>query len=473
MQQPPVTFFRNVEKALNNSRLQAALSNLPDGLVAQRNAAIARLRDFETLREKARAIREHTLDHLDYYLEKFADKAEAAGSQVHWAKDGLEACLIIEKICSVTEARLIVKGKSMVSEEINLNEYLKKKGIEVYETDLGEYVVQQRGERPSHMIAPAIHLTPEQIEADFRTNHTDLPIDRTLSTPESLVHEARTLLRRKFLSAQIGITGANFLIAETGSTFIVTNEGNGDLCLLLPPVHIVITSIEKVVPTLKDLTTLLPLLTRSATGQDITAYTTLSTGIRAKEDVDGPTQVHIVLLDNGRSKMLSSKLREALHCIRCGACMNVCPVYNAIGGHAYETVYPGPIGSILTPALSGNWHLWHLPHASTLCGRCNDVCPVKIPLTSLLRYWRGETFKKVQTPSESKIVYTLWAYCSLHPHIYHFIARSISKYHRIFLKMLRYLPIASGWKKHRVLPVLSGQTFQQLWSKKSLEKTSE
>lgn len=466
MQHPPLTFIRSAEKALKNRQLQAALSKLPHGLVAQRNAAIARLDNFEHLREKARVLREHTLSHLDHYLDMFADKAEAAGSKVHWANNGFEACSIIEKICRSVHAKLVVKGKSMVSEEIKLNDHLRKHGIEVYETDLGEYVVQQRGEHPSHMIAPAIHLTQDQIEADFRYHHNDLPKDRILNTPESLVQEARAILRKKFLSAQIGITGANFLIADTGSTLIVTNEGNGDLCLILPPVHIVITSIEKVVPSLQDAATLLKLLTRSATGQDITAYTTLTTGIRTQEDPDGPNQVHIVLLDNGRSKMLSSQMREALHCIRCGACMNVCPVYNAIGGHAYESVYPGPIGSILSPALIGNNNLLHLPHASTLCGRCNDVCPVKIPLTSLLRYWRSETYEKIRISSINQISYTLWSYCSLHPRLYHFFVFLLLRFSPVIKKISRYLPIGFGWKKYRNFPDLSLETFQKLWKKK-------
>lgn len=469
---PSEAFIKNVDKAIHNERLQNALGELPQGLVAQRNAAIACLPDYEILREKAKAIRDHTLSHLDHYLELFAEKAEAAGAEVHWASDGLEACSIVENICLSKKASLVVKGKSMISEEINLNGRLKALGIEVLETDLGEYIVQKRGERPSHIIAPAIHLTQSEIESDFRLYHEDYLPGRVLNTPESLVQEARSILRRKFVSADIGITGANFLIAETGSAMIVTNEGNGDLCLALPPVHIVVTSLEKVVPTLKDAAILLRLLTRSATGQDISAYTTLTTGVRGDGDPNGPTQFHIILLDNGRTKMLKDDLREILRCIRCGACMNVCPVYNAIGGHAYGSVYSGPIGSVLTPSLFGITHSADLPAASTLCGRCEEVCPVKIPLPSLLRYWRGLTQKRIKTSLKNRFLYSIWAYCSQRPKLYHFMARCFSKILLYFEKrnILHRIPFAQGWQKYRKFPIPSGETFQELWKKKSSEE---
>lgn len=466
---PTPSFLKDVKKALQNERLQTALSNLPQGLVAQRNAAITQLPNFENLREKAQLIRDHTLAHLDHYLELFADKAEAAGAKVHWASEGAEACSIVENICRSKKASLVVKGKSMVSEEINLNSYLKAKGIEVVETDLGEYIVQKRNERPSHIIAPAIHLTQSDIESDFRGYHDGYPQDRPLGTAESLVQEARSILRKKFLSADIGITGANFLIAETGSSMIVTNEGNGDLCLALPPIHIVITSIEKVVPTLNDASLLLRLLTRSATGQDITAYTTLTTGIRGEEDRNGPREYHVILLDNGRTKMLKGPLREVLRCIRCGACMNVCPVYNAIGGHAYGSVYPGPIGSVLTPSLFGIQQSTDLVAASTLCGRCEEVCPVKIPITSILRYWRREAKNMIGATLKHQSFYSLWSFIARRPSLYHSLTSFISKsiYNFKKFKILHLLPIGRGWQKHRELPTPTGQTFQKLWKKRA------
>ncbi len=273
----------------------------------------------------------------------------------------------------------MTKGKSMISEEIGLNAALEAEGIEAIETDLGEYIIQLRGETPSHIIAPAIHVTKDDVEADFRRAHRDLPATRDLSQPEQLLGEARAILRDKFLSADIGITGANFLVAETGTSIIVTNEGNGDLTQILPKVHVVVASLEKIVPTLADAAQLLRVLARSATGQDMSVYTTLSTGPRRPGDGDGPEEYHVVLLDNGRSAMLGSEFEDMLRCIRCGACMNHCPVYHAIGGHAYGWVYPGPMGAVLTPSLIGVAEGGQLPNASTFCGRCEAVCPMRIP----------------------------------------------------------------------------------------------
>ncbi len=297
-------FKANTRKALADPQLRRALDGLPGGLVAQRAAAKARLPEFEALTAAARDIRDHTLAHLDLYLEAFADKAAATGTQVHWAKTAAEARDIILGLCRAEGARLVAKGKSMVSEEIGLNAHLEAAGLEVVETDLGEYLLQIRGEAPSHIIAPAIHLSRDQVEADFRRRHAHLPAGRRLDEPAELVAEARGVLREKFLAADVGITGANFLIAETGSAVIVTNEGNGDLTSLLPKVHIVVASIEKAVPTLEDAALLLRVLARSATGQEITAYTSFLTGPRRPDDPDGPRACHVVIVDNGRSALL-------------------------------------------------------------------------------------------------------------------------------------------------------------------------
>jgi L-lactate dehydrogenase complex protein LldF len=462
----PATFRENAGAALADQRLQTALAKLPGGLVAQRRAAVAAVPEFESMREQARAIRDATLDNLAAHLEAFEAKATAMGSAVHWAADATEARRVITDICRAANARRIVKGKSMVSEEIGLNAHLEAQGLEVLESDLGEYIIQKRGEAPSHIIAPAIHLTEADVEADFRSYHTHLPPDRQLPNPESLVSEARGVLREKFLTADVGITGANFLVAETGSSIIVTNEGNGDLSQTLPRIHVVVATIDKVVPTLDEAMTLLRVLARSATGQDMTAYTTFATGPRRAADLDGPTECHIVLVDNGRTDMLASGMRDALRCIRCGACMNHCPVYNAIGGHAYGWVYPGPIGAVLTPALLGITETSHLPNASTFCGSCEAVCPVKIPLVSLMRTWRERAHEQGTGSRTSRALSSLWAYAAMRPALYHLLARFTVAVGGALGRSkgrFRRLPIARGWLRDRDLPAPQGRTFQQLW----------
>ena len=459
-------FKSNVRAALHDPQLQRALSSVAPGLAARRGAARAGLPEFEALRERGRDIKNHTLAHLDLYLEEFERKATAAGSKVHFAPTAEDARRIIGKICREAKARIITKGKSMISEEIGLNDSLEAAGHEVVETDLGEYLIQIRGETPSHIIAPAIHLTQDQVEADFRRLHTKLPKERVLVEPAQLVSEARQILREKFLAADVGITGANFLIAETGSSVIVTNEGNGDLTQSLTKVHIVIASIEKMVPTLEDVSTLIRLLARSATGQEISTYTTFSTGPRRAGDPDGPEACHIVILDNGRSELLGGVFADVLRCIRCGACMNHCPVYRAIGGHAYGWVYPGPIGSVLTPALIGVRTAGHLPNASTFCGRCEEVCPMKIPLPELMRHWREEEFSAGGTPVIYRTGLKVWAWLAKRPRLYHTLARlgipllGAMGRHGSF----RHLPLARGWTKHRDLAAPQGRTFQALWA---------
>jgi L-lactate dehydrogenase complex protein LldF len=466
--QPSTASFKtNARQALDDPQLQRALGGLKGGLVANRAIARARLPEFEPLREVGRDIKDHTLANLDLYLEIYERNATAAGTRVHWAATAADARNIILDICRQANAKLVTKGKSMVSEEIALNEHLQGAGIEVAETDLGEYLVQIRGETPSHIIAPAIHLTQEQVEADFRRLHTQLPQDRVLTEPSQLVGEAREILRQKFLSADVGITGANFLVAETGSSIIVTNEGNGDLTQSLARVHIVITSIEKVVPTLEDVSTILRLLARSATGQEFSTYTTFSTGARRAGDADGPEAYHVVILDNGRSELLGTDFREVLRCIRCGACMNHCPVYNAIGGHAYGWVYPGPIGSVLTPSLLGVKTAGDLPNASTFCGRCEEVCPMKIPLPKLMRHHRETEFELGGLPWTYRAGLKIWAWFAKRPKAYHYAARFAAGVLGVLggsRRAFRRLPFAGGWTKHRDFPAPQGRTFQQLWA---------
>ncbi len=459
-------FKNNAYLALHDEQLQRALSGLPGGLVAQRSAARDRLPEFEDLRDVGRDIRDHTLEYLDLYLTEWERRAIAAGAHVHWAPTAADARGIIEHICRDAGAKIVTKGKSMLSEEIALNGHLEAQGLEVVETDLGEYLVQLRKEVPSHIIAPAIHLTQGQVEADFRRLHTHLPKDRVLVEAAQLVDEARQILRQKFIAADVGITGANFLIAETGSSIIVTNEGNGDLTQSLAKTHVVIASIDKVLPTLEDVSSILRLLARSATGQDFSTYTTFSTGPRRPGDPDGPLNYHVVVLDNGRSELLATEMREVLRCIRCGACMNHCPVYNAIGGHAYGWVYPGPIGAVLTPSLIGVKQAGDLPNASTFCGKCEAVCPMKIPLPKLMRLHRETEFDLGNLPWGYSLGLKTWAWIARRPRIYAIATR--------FAAALlgaaggrngafRRLPFASGWTRHRDLPAPQGYTFQQLW----------
>ena len=460
-------FKDNARAALADPQLQRALASVAPGLAARRGTARAALPEFEALRDKGREIKDHTLAHLDLYLEAFERKATAAGSSVHFAPTAADAREIILEICRKAGAKTVTKGKSMISEEIGLNHCLEEAGVAPVETDLGEYLIQIRHETPSHIIAPAIHLTQDQVEADFRRLHTNLPKERMLVEPTQLVAEARQILREKFLSADVGITGANFLIAETGSSVIVTNEGNGDLTQSLPKVHIVLASIDKMVPTLEDVNTLVRLLARSATGQEISTYTTFSTGPRRTSDPDGPEACHVVILDNGRSEILASKFREVLRCIRCGACMNHCPVYNAIGGHAYGWVYPGPIGAVLTPALIGVHTAAHLPNASTFCGRCEEVCPMKIPLPGLMRQWRNEEFRAGDTPLFYRLGLKAWALAAKRPRLYHALVKILMPVLGALGRgrgSVRWVPLAGGWTRHRDLAAPQGRTFQALWA---------
>jgi L-lactate dehydrogenase complex protein LldF len=459
-------FKENARLALGDPNLQQALHFLEENFIARRRAVAAKLPEFEALRDSARDIKDHTLAHLDLYLEAYEERVKAAGGHVHFAVTAEEARGIILDICRNAGASTVTKGKSMVSEEIALNDFLSAHGITPIETDLGEYLIQIRGEMPSHIIAPAVHLTRDQVEADFRRVHDHLPPERSLAEATTMLGEARGVLRERFLAADAGITGANFLVAETGTSIIVTNEGNGDLTQTLPKVHIVLATIEKLVPTLEDAAQLLRVLARSATGQEISVYTTFSTGPRRPNDPDGPLEYHVVLLDNGRSAMLGGAFQDMLRCIRCGACLNHCPIYHAVGGHAYGWVYPGPMGAVLTPSLVGVDQAGHLPNASTFCGRCEEVCPVRIPLPRMMRAWREREFERHLSPATARGGLALWAALARRPRIYGVvtaIAALVLSFVGQFRGRFRRLPLAGGWTRYRDFPAPEGRTFQAQW----------
>lgn len=461
-------FKANAHRAMHDEALQGALATLKKGFRAKRGVAVERMPEFESLRDAGRDMKDHVLAHLDHYLELFEAKVLAQGGHVHWARDADEARRIVLGICRAANARTVTKGKSMVAEEIGLNAYLEKNGVKPVETDLGEYIIQLRGEPPSHIIAPAIHLNRGHVAQAFVRAHPQYPADRPLGEARELLDEARAVLRESFVTADLGITGANMVVAETGATIIVTNEGNGDLTQTLPRVHVVLTSIEKVVPTMEDATTVLRLLARSATGQEFSAYTTFSAGPRRPDDTDGPQEFHVVLLDNGRSNMLGGPFHEMLRCIRCAACINHCPIYGAIGGHAYGWVYPGPMGSVLTPALIGLEEAHDLPNASTLCGRCEAVCPMHIPLPRMLRHWREREFERHLQPARVRLALKGWSWLVRHPTLYRLWTMaataalgSLGKRRGRFASM----PLAGGWTGTRDLPAPSARRgFMDQWA---------
>jgi L-lactate dehydrogenase complex protein LldF len=461
-------FKKNARAAIADPQLQSVLRH-GLGFVDRRQAAIDRLPEFDALRDCARDIKNHTLAHLDLYLEAYEARVRAAGGEVHYAVTPEEARNVILGICRKAGAKTVTKGKTMIAEEIGLNDFLEANGIAPVETDLGEYIIQIRHEAPSHIIAPAIHLTKAQVEADFRRVHTQLPENRNLAEPATLLAEARGILRERFLAADVGITGANFLVAETGTSIIVTNEGNGDLTQTLPKVHVVLATIEKLVPTLEDVAQLLRVLARSATGQEMSVYTTFSTGPRRAGDPDGPAEYHVVVLDNGRSAMLGGEFQDMLRCIRCGACMNHCPIFNAIGGHAYGWVYPGPMGAVLTPALIGVDLAGNLPNASTFCGRCEEVCPVRIPLPRMMRDWREREFERHLSPATVRSGLAFWAFFAKRPRLYGLATAVAMPMLSLFGRRkgrFRALPLASAWTRDRDFPSPQGATFQSQWKRR-------
>lgn len=429
----------------------------------KRRAIMPELGHPMAIRELAAKIKDHTLQNLDRYLQQLVENVQKNGGQVHFAETGEQANEIITGIARDVGAKLIVKSKSMVSEEIELNHEIEKAGIEVVETDLGEYILQLAGEKPSHIVTPVIHKTKGDIAALFRDK---LGIEYT-EDPEALTAVARKVLRAKFKAADMGIIGANFAVAESGTICIVTNEGNGRFCSSRPRVVVCLMGIEKVVPRIEDLAVFLKLLGKSATGQRLTCYTSMITGPKRPGDFDGPEEFHLVILDRGRSQVLGGRYRPVLRCIRCGACLNACPVYRRIGGHAYESVYPGPIGKLITPLLDSLDEYPDLPTASSLCGACLDACPVRIDIPTFLLEMRNDLLKQGHMPLTWRLGFKMWRLGMSSAFLY----RWGGKFARMFMKLLskdgwvKRLPMdGSGWTDHRDFPLPAKKTFRARWA---------
>jgi L-lactate dehydrogenase complex protein LldF len=473
-------FDRNALAALQDGQLRGALRNLAETFGERRKIAVGSVENWEELRSSARRIKDETLAHLDRYLEQFAENAERAGAKIHWARDGREACAIILNLINEKGASRVVKSKSMATEEVHLNAALEKNGIDPIETDLGEWIIQLAHETPSHIVVPAIHKTKGQIADLFVEKIGIEPTDDV----DVLTRTAREILRSKFAEAEIGISGVNFGVAETGTILILENEGNARLTTSLPKAHIALMGIEKIIPKFTDLDVFLKLLPRSGTGQKLTTYQSLITGTKRRASDEGPEEVHIVLMDNGRSKMLAHPVtRQSLACIRCGACLNACPVYQAVGGHAYGSVYPGPIGAVITPQLIGIEKTKQLPYASSLCGACREVCPVKIDIPELLLHLRAEIAdgaangkKSAAAPQGNTIerfafgVYNLaWSRAGIYRiatrtarFMQKFVAAD-NKIGKVSGLLAKIAPPLGKWTEFRDAPTVAPKSFREIW----------
>jgi L-lactate dehydrogenase complex protein LldF len=425
----------------------------------------SRFMDWEAARQRCQQVKWEAINHLDRYLLEFEKRVKERGGHVFWAETADEARKYVTDLAVGRGVRKVVKSKSMVTEEIHLGAALEKAGIEVFETDLGEFIVQLRNEPPYHIVTPAMHLTRGQIADLFKEKlgHTGT------EDPQGLVATARRVLRSAFFSAEMGISGANFLVADSGLIAISTNEGNGRLCTSLPRIHVAVTGIEKVIPRLEDLAVLWPVLATSGTGQPITTYNTLIGGPRRAGEADGPEEFHVVLVDNGRSELLANvEQREVLHCIRCGACLNACPVFRNVGGHTYGTTYQGPIGSVLTPHLRGLSEFQHLSYASSLCGACTDVCPVKISLHHHLLHNRRDAVHARNRSLRERLAFKMWRWTMMGPRRFRlagWLARkTLGAVHGLGLDGSVLDPIRA-WTKYRVAPTVPHVSFRALWKK--------
>src|SRR5262245_2198102 len=463
MQVASMHFQERAHANLLDEQLQRNLRKFQGKFVPARRLALTELDDVEATRDAAMAIRERALDNLDVWLELFEKNALASGATVLWAQTPADINRLVLEIARRHDVRKIIKSKSMVSEESGLDHAIEAAGLQVVETDLGEYILQINDyEPPSHLIGPALHKSKEEV-ADLFARAQGTPRKTGI---EELCLEARGVLREHYLTADMGVTGGNFFVAETGSVVLVTNEGNATLATTLPKVHVAISGIEKVVPTLEDVATLMRLLPRSATGQSISNYVDILGGTKGSGEFHGAEHMYFILVDSGRTGVLASDVREALRCIRCGACMNHCPVYQNIGGHAYGWVYPGPIGSILTPVDIRRQHPPALPHASTLCNQCGVVCPVRIPLPDLQRKLREKAFETGLRPWSERAGFAVWSWATRHPAIYALGTRLGVRMMKAWGGrdgMIHKLPLGAGWTEGRDLPAPAGRTFRELY----------
>lgn len=465
MTQQTLHFVERVDRALHDSTLQTALDRATGRFVTQRDAAIAALQDGDTLRDQARAIRAHALANLDQLLVQLSDNVEARGGRVCWAADAEAARRYIVELAQSRGVQRIVKSKSMASEEIHLNAALEQAGLQVIETDLGEYILQLAHETPSHLIAPAIHKTREQVGELFEQHLGMPPTDEV----PPMISAARRALRQQFLQAEMGISGVNFGVADSGAIVVVENEGNARLSTSLPRIHVAIMGIERVVARLADLGVMLQVLARSATGQRLSVYTSIISGPARPAEADGPDEFHLILLDNGRSSIIGGKYAEALMCIRCGACLNACPVYQTIGGHAYGGVYAGPIGAVLTPLLQPDLPEAALPaHASSLCGACQAVCPVRIAIPDMLLRLRHDAVQQGNVKAWEKPTMAAYRAVMRRPGLYRAAGKLGRVVGRLFGRQgrLRRLPPPfDAWTATRDFPLPQGsQSFSEQWA---------
>ena len=465
-------FLEAADEALANPNLQRILGKLSDSLGRKNREAWAAMPGSELARLKARAIKDATLAELDVHLATLADSIERRGGHVHFAENGAEACRLILDVIQRRGATKVVKSKSMTSEEIHLNHALEEAKIEVVETDFGEYIIQVAGHRPSHIVGPALHLSARDV-AGILSDEAGEPLS---DDREELAAFARRQLRSRFAEAEVGITGANFAVAETGTIVLVSNEGNARLTTSLPKLLIAVMGVEKVIPKLADLPHFLKVLARAATGQKLSVYTSLVNGPRKEGELDGPDEFHLVILDNGRLKILEGPLRESLFCIRCGACLNACPIYRYVGGHAYGGVYAGPIGAVLTPLYDGLPQNHHLPHASSLCGACQAACPVKIAIPEMLVKLREELHHEPAQQSRLEVLaYRLWAHTVRRPALYRLMTwlatRTIGRLKRNSAWMKRMPGQLGGWTERRDFPAPAPSRFRDWWRKEGRHDT--
>lgn len=468
-------FKKTAAVTLRDDHVLGNLAALYDRYHQARDATTRALPDWEELRERGRAVKAHTLENLDYYLELLEKNVTAAGGRIFFARDHETASRYIVDLARSKGVKLVIKGKSMVAEELELNDRLSEADIEPVETDLGEYILQLAGDIPFHILAPAIHKSQEDISELFQEK---------LSTPKharagDLTREARAQLRQKFIAADMSVTGANFMVAETGTVVLLTNEGNGRMCTSMPKVHVAVAGMEKVIPSIDDLGIMLRLLARGATGQPISTYLTTINGPRRSEEEDGPEEFHLVIVDSGRSRLLADpSLREVLYCLRCSACLNACPVYRKVGGHAYGWVYSGPIGAIVSPMLTGLSDGKDLPYASSLCGACREACPVKINIPRMLLYLRKELAEGGSYPRErnapvmERIAMKGWRFTvanTLTLGLANWAGRLLQRplARRGWLGWLP--PPLSAWTRHRRFPAIAARPFRDRWKRLSRE----